>query len=172
VRRIDLSGLSPEMQQRVANHLTVREGDTLKLVNVDRIRADLQQAVDEHLAVGMRVTANSDSQPADMVLTIFLPGSSVPQAIRVGGGATPVPIVRVEPVYPPTARLARIQGIVQTSVIVGPDRKVQDVQFVSGPAMLAQAAIDAIWKWVYQPLLMNGQPATVRTTATVNFTLE
>ena len=37
--------------------------------------------------------------------------------------------------------------------------------------MLAKAATDAIAQWVYQPFLLNGQPVTVQTTATVNFVL-
>ena len=45
------------------------------------------------------------------------------------------------------------------------------MQFASGPAMLAQAAADAVKQWVYQPFLLNGQPVTVQTTAIVNFVL-
>ena len=77
-------------------------------------------------------------------------------------------VQRVPPEYPPTARIARIQGTVQTQRdSSAPDGKVQNVQVrVSGPAMLTQAAMDAVWQWVYQPFLLNGQPVSVRTTAT------
>ena len=81
-------------------------------------------------------------------------------------------VQRVPPVYPDAARLARIQGTVQLSVIIGPDGRVQAVQFVSGPAMLAQAATDAVSQWVYEPVMVNGKPATVQTTASVNFVLQ
>ena len=76
-------------------------------------------------------------------------------------------IQRVPPEYPSAARLARIQGAVQLSVIVGPDGRVQNVQLVSGPAMLAQAAIEAVLQWVYQPMMLNGQPATVQAPITL-----
>ena len=80
-------------------------------------------------------------------------------------------ISRVPAEYPAIAKLARVQGAVTFSVIVGPDGKVQNVQFVSGPAMLSQAGLDAVKQWVYQPFLLNGQPVTVQTTAIVNFVL-
>jgi protein TonB len=61
---------------------------------------------------------------------------------------------------------------VELNLTIGPDGKVQNVQVVSGPAMLMQAAIEAVAQWVYQPFLLNGQPVTVQTTATVNFGLQ
>jgi TonB family protein len=93
--------------------------------------------------------------------------------VAVGGAVMDSRVVqRVAPVYPPNARTARVQGAVQLSVTVGPDGRVQDVQPLSGPALLTQAAIQAVAQWVYQPFLLNGQPVTVQTTANVNFVLE
>ena len=46
------------------------------------------------------------------------------------------------------------------------------MQSLSGPAMLTQAAMDAVRQWVYQPFLLNGQPVSVQTTANVNFALQ
>jgi len=93
--------------------------------------------------------------------------------VTVGGAVMDSRVVqRVPPVYPPNARTARVQGTVQVSVTVGPDGRVQDVQPLSGPAMLTQAAIQAVAQWVYQPFLLNGQPVSVQTTANVNFVRE
>jgi protein TonB len=75
------------------------------------------------------------------------------------------------PVYPPLAKASRVQGTVQLSVQIGPDGTVQDVQLISGHPLLAQAAIDAVKQWVYQPTLLNGNPVSVLTTVDVNFTL-
>jgi protein TonB len=61
---------------------------------------------------------------------------------------------------------------VQINLLVGPDGKVQNLQAVSGPAMLTQAAMEAVRQWVYQPFLLNGQPVAVQTTTTVNFVLQ
>jgi len=40
---------------------------------------------------------------------------------------------------------------------------------VSGHALLAQAAIDAVRQWRYRPYLLNGKPVRMQTKITVNF---
>jgi TonB family protein len=93
--------------------------------------------------------------------------------VAVGGAVMDSRVLqRVPPVYPANARAARIQGTVQLTVTIGPDGRVQDVQPLSGPALLTQAATQAVAQWVYQPFLLNGQPVSVQTTANVNFALE
>ena len=126
-----------------------------------------------------------DGQPVPVLANIEV-NFRLLQSPELGPGAPPVPgtvavgvavmegrlIQRVPPEYPPTARIARIQGTVQVNLLVGTDGKVQKVQAISGPAMLTQAAMEAVRQWVYQPFLLNGQPVTVQTTANVNFTLQ
>ena len=93
--------------------------------------------------------------------------------VAVGGRVMDSRVVqRVPPVYPSNARTARVQGTVQVSVTVGPDGRVQDVQPLSGPALLEPAAIQAVAQWVYHPYLLNGQPVSGQTTANVNFSLD
>ena len=78
---------------------------------------------------------------------------------------------KVEPVYPPLARAARIQGTVTLRVVINKSGDVENVQLISGHPMLAPAAIDAVRQWKYQPYLLNGEPVEVETRVTVNFTL-
>ncbi|MFZ0338819.1 MAG: energy transducer TonB [Terracidiphilus sp.] len=47
----------------------------------------------------------------------------------------------------------------------------KDLQVVSGPEMLQQAALDAVQQWRYRPYLFNGEPVEVRTTVNIIFTL-
>jgi len=75
------------------------------------------------------------------------------------------------PEYPEAARLAGVQGSVKLETMVGPDGSVTQVKFMSGPAELSQAAIDAVRWWRYEPYVVNGQPVTVQTTVAVNFRL-
>jgi len=97
----------------------------------------------------------------------------IPGAVSVGGAVMESRIVqRIPPVYPSVARAARVQGAVQLAITVGPDGRVQNVQVVSGPALLTQAAIESVTQWIYQPFLLNGQPVSVQTTANVNFVLQ
>src|SRR5262249_27062880 len=80
-------------------------------------------------------------------------------------------IKRLTPVYPPIENSTRIQGAVRFNATVGKDGKIQDLKLVTGPALLVEAARDAIKQWVYQPTLLNGQPVEVLTTIEVNFSL-
>ncbi len=78
---------------------------------------------------------------------------------------------RVEPVYPPDAKAKGMQGAVVLDTLIGKTGTVQEVRVLSGPAVLASAALDAVRQWTYKPYVLNGQPAQVRTTVTVNFQL-
>lgn len=81
-------------------------------------------------------------------------------------------IKRVEPIYPPLARQARIQGTVILDVTINKPGDASDTKLVSGHPLLAPAAIDAVKRWKYRPYRLNGQPVEVETRAQVNFTLK
>jgi TonB family protein len=77
----------------------------------------------------------------------------------------------VAPEYPEAARLAGVQGTVVLDAIVSAEGAVTEVQVVSGPEALSLAAIDAVRWWRYEPYILNGQPAMVETTVSINFRL-
>jgi protein TonB len=76
-----------------------------------------------------------------------------------------------KPAYPPLAKAARVQGTVKFSATIGKDGTIQNLELVSGPPLLVQAAMTAVKQWTYQPTLLNGEPVDVITTIDVNFTL-
>ena len=92
-----------------------------------------------------------------------------PQRIRTA--QPPSLITKVEPVYPPLARQARVQGTVRFTAIIGKDGRVQNLQLVSGPPLLVVAAQEAVKQWVYKPTLFNGEAVEVVTRVDVNFVL-
>lgn len=98
--------------------------------------------------------------------------SEKPQRIRVGGGVQASNLLsKVDPVYPPLAKQARIQGTVRFTAIIGKDGLVSNLQLVSGHPLLVQAAQEAVKQWVYKPTLLNGEPVEVVTQLDVSFTL-
>lgn len=100
------------------------------------------------------------------------PSPATPQRIRVGGNVQAANLItKVDPVYPPLAQQARIQGTVRFSVIIGKDGRISNMQLVSGHPLLVQAAQDALRQWEYKPTLLNGQPVEVVTQVEVPFTL-
>jgi TonB family protein len=80
-------------------------------------------------------------------------------------------ISRVDPVYPPEAKAAHLQGFVVLRAVVGKNGNVSNVTVVSGPLELVQSAIDAVSQWRYKPYLLNGEPVEVETRVNVSYWL-
>ena len=100
------------------------------------------------------------------------PAQTIPQPIRRGGVVqAPALINKVAPVYPQLAKIGRIEGNVQFVATIGKDGKVHNLQLVSGPQALIEAARDAVKQWIYRPSMLNGEPLEVTTQIDVNFTL-
>jgi TonB family protein len=79
-------------------------------------------------------------------------------------------IHRVEPEYPETARVQKLQGKVVLKIRIQPNGTVEGVQLVSGDPLLAQAAIAAVMQWKFKPQAA-GDLAKMQTQVTLNFRL-
>lgn len=100
------------------------------------------------------------------------PPKPVQTRIRVGGNVQGAKLIRqIQPVYPPIAKTAHISGTVLLHAIIAKDGSIQELQYISGPAMLMKSAMDAVHEWRYQPTLLNGEPVEVDTQIQVVFTL-
>jgi len=77
----------------------------------------------------------------------------------------------VQPLYPPLARMARIQGPVVVAAVISKQGVMERVQAISGHPMLIRAAVDAVSQWRYKPYILNGEAIEVETQITVNFVL-
>ncbi len=75
------------------------------------------------------------------------------------------------PFYPPIAKAAGVQGTVVLDVHVSSSGKVESVNVVSGPAMLQQAAVDAVMKRTYKPFEKDGTPVSARGLVSIIYTL-
>jgi protein TonB len=63
---------------------------------------------------------------------------------------------RVDPVYPPIAKSARISGTVELQAVIGTDGRIRELRVLSGHPLLREAAIQAVRQWVYKPPILNG----------------
>ena len=72
---------------------------------------------------------------------------------------------KVQPVYPELARKMNISGSVKIEVVVAPNGTVKDAKIVGGHPVLANAALDAVRKWRFEP-------ATVETSGVVDIKFE
>jgi protein TonB len=93
-------------------------------------------------------------------------------AVRVGGDIRePRRIHGSAPAYPDLARRAHIQGKVVLECVIDTEGRVTELRVVSGSPILAEAATEAVRRWIYSPTTLNGQPIRVILTVTVTFGL-
>jgi protein TonB len=105
---------------------------------------------------------------------VFAGGAKVsgPKAITLSAGVAAGMLIRqTQPVYPNIAKSARVQGTVVMNAVISRTGKVTNVQVVSGPLMLRQAAVDAVKTWQYKPYMLNNEPTDINTSVNVVFTL-
>ena len=94
--------------------------------------------------------------------------------VRVGGAIRqPTKLKKVNPVYPPIAQSARVQGVVIIEAIIGPDGTRAAKRRCCGRFRCSTRRRSTPCKqWQYTPTLLNGVPVPVIMTVTVNFTLQ
>jgi protein TonB len=98
------------------------------------------------------------------------PKMATPQKLRVSSGVAEGNLLRkIEPQYPPMAKVAHIQGDVLLAATISKSGVIENLHVVSGHPILAQAAMDAVKQWKYKPYLLNGEPVEVETTVKVTF---
>ena len=96
-----------------------------------------------------------------------------PAPVRVGGAMKmPAKVRHVDPVYPPIAQSARVQGVVIVEIVIDPEGRVFEGRVLRSIPLLDQAALDAVNQWEFTPTLLNGTPVPVIMTATVQFSLQ
>ena len=75
----------------------------------------------------------------------------------------------VEPTYPPDAKTKGIFDKVAVEAEVDKTGKPSSVKVLKGDPALAAAVVEAVKKWRWNPLKLNGVAVEAVTTITVNF---
>jgi periplasmic protein TonB len=92
--------------------------------------------------------------------------------VRVGGRIREPKLVhRVEPTYPILARQTHMQGTVLIEAVIDEHGNVVEMNVVSGPPLLIQAAVSAVSQWRYEPTYLNDEPVSVAMSVSVTFQL-
>ena len=112
-----------------------------------------------------------EAPPAPPAPPDIPPGPPAPPAqtgpVRVAPGQGPGLVKKVEPVYPPIARTARMEGQVVVDAVILKDGTVSEVKVLSSTnRMFDQACVDAVRQWRFTPGAQD-----VILTVTVRFTL-
>jgi len=119
------------------------------------------------------------AKPANGSLAPPAPSASAPartpQRIPIGGNVQPAKLLtRVSPVYPADLKAQGITGTVMIRAVISTTGEPLSPEVINATVHpgLAQAALDAVRQWRYQPTLLNGQPVEVPTTVDVIFELD
>ncbi len=95
-----------------------------------------------------------------MTLAPTIDTSSAMSGIKLGGGSDRdvMPLVRINPDYPPRALSRGIEGWVQIQFTITATGTVKDAVVVkSSSNMFEEAAVKAILRWRYNPKIENGE---------------
>jgi TonB family protein len=80
-------------------------------------------------------------------------------------------VSRVDPNYPLLAKQMKVQGAVILEALISRTGSIQDIQVLSGPAILSEAAREAVKQWHFKPYYQGGRPVETEARITVNFTI-
>ena len=98
-----------------------------------------------------------------------------PQRIAIGGNVQAAKLLKqTRPEYPADLARLGITGTVMLRAVISTTGEPLNPEVINTTVHpgLAQAALDAVRQWRYQPTLLNGQPVEVATTIDVTFELE
>jgi periplasmic protein TonB len=177
-----------------APHIERRQVTTLNQSNISENRLITPPSIPPHVAQIAETTAppqvdyNSGSGVAGGTGTGSPDGvwNAIGASLRPVALPAPPPVLRqfrtssmlqgslvhrVEPVYPPMARTARVGGLVVLEAIISKEGTMKNLRLISGHPLLVPAAVEAVSQWRYRPYLLNGVAVEVETQITVNFIL-
>ena len=97
--------------------------------------------------------------------------SQAAERVRMSPEAVQVLSHPVEPNYPLLAKEMKVQGSVVLQVVISREGTIQDLRVVSGPTILANAAMEAVRQWRFKPYIQNGEAVETEARITVNFTI-
>lgn len=152
-----------ENKPAVANS---QPSSTIVAANNKPVITELVKKADEQPADRSRIIAGATQQTED-ANKVKATTSSQPAGPIAVGSLLPYAERQSAPIYPPAARSMRSTGIVRVEVTVDENGNVSEVKNSSGPTLLQASAKDAIRKWKFRPILVEGQ--AVKATGFVNF---
>jgi TonB family protein len=168
------SGPTNLQEQNVATIATTKEQES---------NAPVATAIETSAAPendGAVIASTKDRESKAQVATAVENSAAATPSQRVVAGLTLKPsdrfnpcylAYRVEAAYPMEALEQRVEGVVKIQQVVGADGRVRSVKLLSGPAILAPAALDAARYWRYLPALLNGQPVETEQDIQIDFRL-
>jgi periplasmic protein TonB len=107
-------------------------------------------------------SANQDSTPG---------APNFAARVQMSPGTAQIVSRPVDPTYPLLAKQMKVQGAVVLEALISKTGSIQEIQVLSGPAILSAAAREAVKQWHFKPYYQAGQAVETEARITVNFTI-
>lgn len=107
--------------------------------------------------------ASGPAAPAPVPAAAAVQARSVLQPPRL--------IAAASPQYPAAAQAERVAGDVAVELLIDEKGKVASATVLSGPAMLREAALDALRRSKYAPAVLDGKPTAAHVVVQIHFKL-
>lgn len=169
-----------KVKQHAAPPAVATPTPTATMPVVTASRAVLPPLEVEVVAGGQRQTVSPTNNSIKVELQPRSPAPAAPSSSgvtsateRVQLSPDTVQVVShpVQPNYPLLAKQMKVQGAVVLQALIGKQGTIQDLQVVSGPAILSSAAREAVKQWRFKPYYQAGQAVETEARITVNFTI-
>ncbi len=139
------------------NHSTVRPG-------TNSVHVDLKPGSPPKPVTDASMAGNAPATAASVT-------TNATERVQMSSGAAEVVSQPVQPGYPMLARQMKVQGSVILQALIGRDGSIQDLHVLSGPAILANAAQEAVRQWRFKPHYLGSEAVETQAKITVNFTI-
>jgi TonB family protein len=133
---------------------------------------DISENISLQVAADHKGTAEAEPGGASGQLDVGANGATTRVRVEDKVQASGL-VAKVAPEYPQSARSAGVQGSVKLDAVIGTDGRPKLLRVVNTEIdpELARSAIEAVSKWRYRPMLVNGKAVEVETTVMVVYSL-
>ncbi len=146
-----------------------------QLTAPSRIGGDLKKPAPQEEAAPAGFAPGAMQSNASLPGGVFAQRSNVqvrPPVEAISAGVAEGMLIRKSPpIYPTIAKDAGVSGTVVIDATITKTGTLRGLRVVSGPPMLASAALEAAKTWRYRPYLLDNQPVEVETTLRIVFNL-
>ena len=121
-------------------------------------------------ATKVEIPGDSNRVSAATASLASLPANAAERQ-RLSAVSAPELRQNIDTTLPLLGQHMKVQGSVVLQAVIGADGSIENLSVLSGPAILATAAQQAVRQWRFKPYLQNGQPVETKTRITVNFSI-
>jgi protein TonB len=163
----------PPPPARRLDHVPPSNPNAAPVAAPDTIKPETPQQFEPFETTSVGVVGGADNVEHALVPPpAIAPPPEPTQPLRIGGAIRPPARIRaVDPIYPPIAREARVQGIVIIEATIDAEGRISNTRVLRSIPLLDEAALEAVRQWQYTPTQLNGVPVPVVMTVTVSFVL-